>query len=114
MANFDSRLACNFNDLLSYLDRGIISGSASATLEEQSEFNMGEVRCAVRIYERYSILGGNRLSLSLTLFGTDGDVYISASASGGSQALFFKINTFGEESFLDCVRSLVDDFVRGR
>ena len=30
--------------------------------------------------------------------------------SGGSQAVFFKMNTFGEESFLDCVRDAVRQF----
>jgi len=32
---------------------------------------------------------------------------MSAIASGGSQALFFKINTFGEEAFLDKLRELL-------
>lgn len=31
----------------------------------------------------------------------DGTIHLSAITSGGSQAMFFKINTFGEQAFLD-------------
>jgi hypothetical protein len=30
--------------------------------------------------------------------------------SGGSQAVFFKINTWGEEAFLDTLRAVLDSF----
>ena len=43
-----------------------------------------------------------------TLFQSgDGPVQMSAITAGGSQALFFKINTWGEEAFLDKLRELV-------
>ena len=56
---------------------------------------------AVRVYERYSVAGGNRVSLNVTLVGDDRELIVSAITSGGSQALFFKINTWGEETFLN-------------
>ncbi len=68
---------------------------------------MGDVRCSVRVFERYSVLGGNRLSLSVTLFGKDGDVHLSAITAGGSTAMFFKLNTFGEEAFLEKLKELL-------
>ena len=53
-------------------------------------------------------MGGNRLSLSVTLFqGPSGGVKLSAVTSGGSQAMFFKVNTFGEEAFLNKLRALL-------
>jgi len=52
-------------------------------------------------------MGGNRVSLSVTLFGKGDTVHLSAITAGGSQALFFKINTFGEEAFLDKLRELL-------
>ncbi len=55
-----------------------------------------------------AVLGGNRVSLSLTLLGGGPCTELCAVASGGSQALFFKINTFGEEAFLDCVRAAAE------
>ena len=74
---------------------------------------VGDVRCATRVYERFSWLGNNRLSLSVTVFGRDGDIQLSAVSSGGSQAMFFKINTWGEEAFLDKFRSQLDAYLTG-
>lgn len=110
MAKFEYTLTGDFNGILRKIESGIINGSISASLEEASDFQSGEARCSVRIFERYSYTGGNRLSLSVTLFqNKNGTVYLSAVTSGGSTALFFKINTWGEEAFLDKLREIIDD-----
>ncbi len=69
----------------------------------------GDVRCAVRVYERFSYVGNNRVSLNLTLLGKGEEIFLSAITAGGSQAVFFKLNTFGEEAFLDKLVELVED-----
>ena len=80
----------------------------SASLEDASDFSSGEARCSVRVFERYSYAGGNRVSLSVTLFQNGNEaIHLSAITSGGSQALFFKINTLGEEAFLDKLKELL-------
>lgn len=102
MAKLETVLNGNFNEILSRIENGILGGSVSASLEDASDFAYGSTRCSVRVFERYSYVGGNRVSLSVTLYEPEPDrVCLSAIASGGSQALFFKINTFGEEAFLD-------------
>ena len=58
--------------------------------------------------ERYSYIGSNRVSLTVNLSGTEGKYYLSIITSGGSQAVFFKINTWGEASFLDSIREIVN------
>ncbi len=46
--------------------------------------------------------------MSVTLFQNgNGPIRICAVTSGGSQAIFFKINTFGEEAFLDKLREIL-------
>ena len=62
----------------------------------------------MRVYERYSWLGSNRVSLALTLAGRDGEYFLSAITSGGSQAVFFKVNTFGENAFLSAIREAAE------
>ena len=48
------------------------------------------------------------MSLSVTLFQNgDGPINLSAITAGGSQAMFFKINTWGEEAFLDKLKELL-------
>lgn len=98
----------NFGQVLSLIENGILNGSVSATLEAASDFSASTARCSVRVFERYSYLGGNRVSLTVTLFQADGQpIKLSAITSGGSQALFHKINTFGEEAFLDKLKEII-------
>lgn len=98
----------SFDTLLRNIEEGILRGSASASLEDSSDFREGSARCAVRVFERYSAIGGNRVSMSVTLFQAEnGPVRLSAITAGGSQAMFFKMNTFGEEAFLDKLRELL-------
>ena len=107
MAKLEKILTGDFNSILRKIEDGIINGSLSATLEDSSDFYIGDMRCSVRVFERYSYTGGNRVSLNVTLFGNRDTIHLSAIASGGSQALFFKVNTFGEEAFLDKLREIL-------
>ena len=108
MAKLETTLNGDFGQILAKIERGIVDGSVSATLEEASDFCSGDARCSVRVFERYSYAGGNRVSLSVTLFQNGNDaIHLSAVTSGGSQAVFFKVNTWGEEAFLDKLRELL-------
>ncbi|MBO5036331.1 MAG: hypothetical protein IJB44_06475 [Clostridia bacterium] len=108
MAKLEQTLRGNFRQILSNIENGILNGSVSASLEESSDFYDNGAKCSVRVFERYSYLGGNRLSMSVTLFQNgDGPIRLSAITSGGSNAVFFKINTWGEDAFLDKLREIL-------
>lgn len=109
MAKIERVINRDFDQLLSTIEDGIINGSVSASLEDSSDFRSGDARCSVRVFERYSYTGGNRVSLNVTLFqNCEEPVHLSAITAGGSQAVFFKLNTFGEEAFLDKLIELLD------
>lgn len=108
MARYEHRLIGDFNSILEQLHEGILEGSTSASYEDGSDYAAGDVRCAVRVYERFSYTGNNRVSLNLTLVGRGKELFLSAITAGGSQAVFFKLNTFGEEAFLDKLVELVE------
>ena len=108
MAKLERIITGNFDNVLWRLDQAVLNGSMSATLEDRSDFTIGSVRAAVRMYERYSALGGNRVALSLTLAGEGDRLHLTAITAGGSQAMLFKMNTFGEEAFLDTLARVVD------
>ena len=110
MAKLERNLIGNFDNLLIYLHDGILNGSSSASWEDSSDYAGASFRCAVRVYERYSMLGGNRVSLNLTLVGEGGRLFLSVITSGGSEAMFFKMNTMGEESFLGKVQELLEQY----
>ncbi len=108
MAKLEKTLNGNFNQILQNIEDGILRGSISATMEETSDFSNGDARCSVRVFERYSYSGSNRVSMNITLFQNgNGPIFLSAITSGGSQAAFFKINTFGEEAFLNKLNEIL-------
>ena len=93
----------NFDTLLRKLEHAIPDSSWSAELEAGSDFKDGSARCSVRVFERYSMVGGNR----------DEPIRLSAIAAGGSQAVFFKMNTLGEDAFLEDVKQLLEEILEG-
>jgi len=98
--------------LLETLDREILGGSITASFQDGSDFSAGNVRCAVRVYERFSAIGSNRLGANITLLGNGDDLFLSVITSGGSQAMFFKINTWGESAFTDKIAKIVEHWAQ--
>ncbi len=103
MAKSEKNLYGNFDYILETLHNAVMSKSTSASYEDGSDYVSGDFRCAVRVYERYSWSGGNRVSMSMTLAGRDGEYFLSVITSGGSQEMFTKSNTLGEDAFLETI-----------
>lgn len=79
MAKLERTLSQDFDRLLHQIEQKLLQGSFTATLEDSSDFYGEGARCSVRVFERYSYFGGNRLSLNLTLFQAgNGPVQLSA------------------------------------
>lgn len=68
MAKIERIINKDFDQLLSTIEDGIINGSVSASLEDSSDFRSQDARCSVRVFERYSYTGGNRVSLKCYTF----------------------------------------------
>lgn len=111
MAKYEKRFKGDFDQVLNCIDDDILNSSFSAKFEDGSDISIEQLRVAVRVYERYSMMGGNRVSLNVTLVGSQNDLYITAITSGGSQAVLFKINTIGEETFLELLSDSVENYI---
>ena len=108
MAKLERSFHEDFEQLLNRIEDGIVNGSISASLEDSSDFRCGEARCSVRVFERYSVMGSNRLSMSVTLFQVgNGPVQLSAITAGGSQGMLFKVNLFCEQAFLEILEEIL-------
>lgn len=108
MAKLERTLQGSIGAWAGKIERGILNGSVSASLEDRADYSVGDARCIVMVFERYSYMGGNRVSMNVTLFQAgDSAVRLCAITSGGSQAVFWKVNTIGEESFLDCLADVL-------
>lgn len=111
MAKYERKLKGDIGELKSWIHNDITKGSISASYEDGSDIIIGQTQMSVRVYERYSMAGSNRVSLNVSILGNGEDLFVSAITSGGSQAVFFKINTLGEEAFLNMCRKSVEDYI---
>ncbi len=108
MAKLEDVLHGNIYDWLAKIQHGILRTSTSASLEDSSDFVFDDIKCCVRVFERFSLIGSNRLSLNITLLQIgDGPIHMSAISAGGSCGVVLKLNTWGEKSFLDDLRNIL-------
>ncbi|NLT57909.1 MAG: hypothetical protein GXX99_02980 [Clostridiales bacterium] len=108
MAKYERRLVGNFDAVLRLCETTVMQGSLTASYEGGSDVADGDLRVAVRVFERYSGFSGSRVSLNLTLVGGGEQLFLSAIASGGSRAVLFKLDTVGETNFLETLRAEVE------
>ncbi|MEY1676725.1 DUF6054 family protein [Gordonia sp. ABKF26] len=100
MSKHECAFTGDFDEVLHAIHACVLNGSSSASYEAGSDITVGDVRCATLVFERYSMVGGNRLSLTVTLIGRGRELNLVAITSGGSQAVFWKLNFYGEDAFL--------------
>lgn len=110
MAKYEVDIQADFDSFKNYLHQVVMSKSMTASLEEEACGMIGSVRYWVVAYERYSYTGNNRLSMNITLIGDGHQLKLIATSTGGSQAVLFKINTWGEEAFLNTLKEAVQTY----
>ena len=71
MAMLERTLTGDFSAVVQRLHDGVLNGSASASYEGGTDFTMGTARCAVRMYERHTLL-----TSILTKLGVDPDTAV--------------------------------------
>lgn len=114
MAKFEKRLKGDFTEFLKHLDDEITKGSISSSYEDGTNAIVQGAKVAVRVYERYSMFGANRVSLNITVVEENDEIFISGITSGGSHGSFLKINIVGEETFLYKLEDAVEDYMDGK
>ena len=68
MAKYTKSFQGNYNHFLKYIENEIIQGSMSATIEDRHQSVINNVQCTILVFERYSYIGGNRVSMNVTIF----------------------------------------------
>jgi len=101
MAKFECTIpgGYDFDETLHYLHNYLSTCSITASFEDGSNYQSGNLQIAVRVYERYSLMGGNRLSMTVTLATAGNEIFASAiTAAGGGGVV--KVFNWGEDEFL--------------
>jgi len=110
MAQFERELTGDVDRFVAHLDRAVPQGSITTKYEDGSDSTIGPARMVVRAYERFSAVGGNRVSLCISILSVGDRMALTAVTAGGSQAKFFKLNRFGEDAFLQQAVRAIEAF----
>lgn len=100
----------DFQHICDKIKKEIIEGSFSASIEDEEYLEVGGTKIGIIVFERYSYTGKNRLSLNVTIIENNQQVKVIGMSSGGSQGMIFKINTFGEQAFLDKLSDIMENY----
>ena len=114
MAKYTATVAGTRDELAAYIKEHALGMGMTITLEEEESGTADSVKYWLGTFERYAYMGGNRSSLTAVLLEHSGAVDVIATASGASNGMFLKFNTWSEASFLEDFIKLIDWYRDGR
>ncbi len=110
MAQYTTTVKGKIEQLRKYIIRNESSLGTTITLEEEISGSADDVKYWVGTFERYAALSENRASLNVVLMEMKEGVRVIATAAGGSQAMFLKINHWSDDNFLDAFIRVVESY----
>ena len=110
MATTTRTVVGQLSEVVPFLEAGGLGRSRSASAEAAVDLGTSAGGIAVRGYERFSMMGNNRVGMSVTAIQDGPYVHIVGITLGGSQAMFLKLNTIGEEEFLATLNSTISQW----
>ncbi len=108
MAVLERAFLGDFDVILEEIEKKVVDGNITGSLEGGSDFYGTDSRCSIRVFERWSAMGGNRVSLTITMYQDDDIIHLSAITAGGSKGMVLKINRIGEDAFLRMLNDVLD------
>lgn len=108
MAKYERWVSGEFGEVLTVLEKEILQNGRGLELVDQSDFEVGENRLAVRVYDKYFFRTGSRASLTLTVAGIGNEVFISSIGAGGGEGIAFRMDWGTEEELSRFIKEILD------
>ena len=112
MALYEETITADLDELVPYIKNSLADQSTTFHLEDETEYAVDGVRVRVLCCERYAYSGSGRVAMTITLVESGGSVRVIGTAAGGSSGMFFKINDWSDNNFLNTLVWAVRSFVR--
>lgn len=108
MAKYETTIIGQFEEVVNHLENDISNSGISMKLVDESNYKNGDIKIAVRVYDKYFMRNGNRASLSLTVVGSNNTIYISAIGAGGGSGVFLNFSLGAEADMVAIVQNSVE------
>lgn len=100
----------NLTEVVEAFEREFIDKSDNEKVNEKVS-TFADVRMCVYNLERYGALSSNRLALTVSMVESKGEVLVTATSAGGSAGVFFKVNTWSENYYVEDVQEWAQKFL---
>ena len=100
MARSYMRGTCSFKEAEAFLIKEIPESGVTCELRDQTYHTIGDVHITVLVYEKYFMRTSNYASLTLVLFGRDGDIGVDIIGAGGKSGVLSVTSWGAEEKFV--------------
>ncbi|MDZ5472938.1 DUF6054 family protein [Bacillus sp. 31A1R] len=108
MAKYEKTIIGQFEKVVNQLQSDISNSGISMNLVDESNYSIGDTKIAVRVYDKYFMRNGNRASLSLTVVGSNSNIYISAIGAGGGSGVFLNFSLGAETEMVSIVQNSIE------
>ncbi|MBP2242968.1 hypothetical protein J2Z40_003550 [Cytobacillus eiseniae] len=108
MAKYENTLTGEFEKVVKHLENDISISASTMNLVDESNYTIGLTKIAVRVYDKYFMRNGNRASLSLTVVGDNGMIFVSAIGAGGGSGILFNFSLGAEDDLVEIVQKSVE------
>ncbi|XOQ44110.1 MAG: Transcriptional regulator [Clostridium sp.] len=105
MAKFEKQITGNFDAIVANLEHDILENGLSMNLVDESDFQCGNTKIAVRVYDKYFMRNKSRASLNLTVVSNNDQIFISAIGAGGGNGVLFNISWGAETKLTNIVEN---------
>lgn len=113
MAKYEKHLIGDFAQVLNKINGDVINSAMSMNLVDQSDYEEGHTKIAVRVYDKFFMRNGNRASLNLTIVGVGESLFISAIGAGGGQGIVFNFSLGAESDLVQLVETSILNLSHG-
>ena len=98
-----------FEEAVNNITGSTLGKSLSSSLEETFDEVFGETKCSIRTIERYTLMGDNRVSMTIVFVQSGNDpIHIMATSTGGGNGPL-KVFAWGEASFLGTLKNTLEE-----
>lgn len=103
MAQITLRGIGNAAQIINAVDQEIEQSGMSVDIVGRNTLHLDDVTVYLRVYEKFYYRAGNRVSLTLMLCESRGEIHATAVSAGGGNGVFLRFSWGAEESFLTVV-----------